>query len=88
VRGARTHNGANAEQLEAALTDLDALLERAITSHLPAEQVNTRRKQAEEQLRPYRARMARATFAQTRDNLLAKLLREDCGVPRLSLFYL
>jgi len=78
----------NAEQLEAALTDLDALLERTITAHLPAEQVRARRKQAEEQLRPYRARMARATFEQTRDNLLAKLLREDCGVPRLSLFYL
>ena len=78
----------NAEQLEAALTDLDALLERAITAHLPDEQVSARRKQAEEQLRPYRARMARETFAQTRDNLLAKFLREDCGVPRLSLFYL
>src|SRR5207253_1721407 len=64
----------NAEQLEAALTDLDALLERAITSHLPAEQVSARRKQAEEQLRPYRARMMRETFEQTRDNLLAKLL--------------
>jgi hypothetical protein len=84
VRSARP----NAEQLEAALTDLDALLERAITAHLPAEQVSARRKQAEEQLRPYRARMTRETFAQTRDNLLAKLLREDCGVPRLSLFYL
>ena len=72
----------------ALLTDLDALLERTITAHLPAEQVRARRKQAEEQLRPYRARMARATFEQTRDNLLAKLLREDCGVPRLSLFYL
>ena len=78
----------NAEQLEAALTDLDALLTRAITAHLPAEQVRARRKQAEEQLRPYRARMTRETFAQTCDNLSAKFLREDCGVPRLSLFYL
>ncbi len=78
----------DAEQLEAALTDLEALLDRAVRAHVPAEQLAARRAQADEQLRPYRARMERATYEQTRDNLLAKFLREDCGVPRLSLFYL
>lgn len=78
----------DAEQLEAALSDLEALLDRAVSAHLPAAQVAARRAQAEEQLRAYRTRMERATYEQTRDNLLAKLLREDCGVPRLSLFYL
>ena len=78
----------DAEQLEAALTDLEGLLDRAVRAHLPAAHVAARRAQAEEQLRPYRARMERATYEQTRDNLLAKFLREDCGVPRLSLFYL
>ncbi len=78
----------NAEQLEGALTDLENLLDRAVRAHLPAEQVAVRRAAAEEQLRSYRARMDRATYEQTRDNLLAKQLREDCGVPRLSLFYL
>jgi chromosome segregation ATPase len=77
-----------AEQLEAALTDLESLLDRAIRAHLPAAHVAARRAQAEEQLRAYRTRMERATYEQTRDNLLAKLLREDGGVPRLSLFYL
>ncbi|HEX8181375.1 MAG TPA: hypothetical protein VF525_17665 [Pyrinomonadaceae bacterium] len=78
----------DAEQLEAALTDLEGLLDRAVCAHLPAAHVAARRTQAEEQLKPYRARMDRATYEQTRDNLLAKTLREDCGVPRLSLFYL
>ena len=78
----------DAEQLEAALTDLEGLLDRAVRAHLPAAQLATRQAQADEQLRPYRARMDRATYEQTRDNLLAKTLREDCGVPRLSLFYL
>ena len=32
--------------------------------------------------------MERAVYEQTLDNLLAKSLREECGVPRLSLFYL
>src|SRR5215207_6146528 len=39
-------------------------------------------------LEPYRARIERATYEQTLDNLLAKALREEYGVPRLSLFYL
>jgi DNA repair exonuclease SbcCD ATPase subunit len=78
----------DAKQLEAALTDLESLLDRAVSAHLPTAQVGARRAQAEEQLRAYRTRMERATYEQTRDNLLAKLLREDCGVPRLSLFYL
>jgi hypothetical protein len=78
----------DAEQLEAALTDLEGLLDRAVRAHLPREQVAARRAEAEAQLRPYRTRMDRATYEQTRDNLLAKNLRADCGVPRLSLFYL
>ncbi|HEX8070535.1 MAG TPA: hypothetical protein VF546_11320 [Pyrinomonadaceae bacterium] len=78
----------NAEQLEGALTDLEGLLDRALRAHLPAAQIEARRAEAEAQLRPYRARMGRETYEQTRDNLLAKLLREDGGVPRLSLFYL
>jgi hypothetical protein len=32
--------------------------------------------------------MERATYEQTLDSLLAKLLRETGGLPRLSLFYL
>jgi hypothetical protein len=32
--------------------------------------------------------MERATYEQTLENLLAKLLREERGIPRLSLFYL
>ncbi len=78
----------DAQQLEAALTDLEALLERALHAQLPADELAARRQQAEEQLRPYRNRMDRATYEQTRDNLLAKQLREHSGVPRLSLFYL
>jgi hypothetical protein len=32
--------------------------------------------------------MERATYEQTLDSLLAKLLREEANLPRLSLFYL
>jgi DNA repair exonuclease SbcCD ATPase subunit len=78
----------DAEKLESSLTDLEALIGRALRESLPAEAVEEKRAEAEEQLRPYRARMERATYEQTLDNLLAKALRESAGVPRLSLFYL
>jgi hypothetical protein len=78
----------DAELLEAALTDLEALLERALRASLPGAEIETRRRQAAEQLSPYKGRMNRETYEQTLDNLLAKRLREDYGIPRLSLFYL
>jgi hypothetical protein len=78
----------DAELLEGALCDLEAMLDRAVRSSVEPERIEARRREAEEQLKPYRARMERAVYEQTRDNLLAKYLREDCHVPRLSLFYL
>ncbi|HEX8721673.1 MAG TPA: hypothetical protein VF736_13640 [Pyrinomonadaceae bacterium] len=78
----------DAELLESSLTDLESLVDRALRGSLPAEALEAARASADEQLRPYRARMERATYEQTLDNLLAKSLREAAGVPRLSLFYL
>jgi hypothetical protein len=78
----------DAELLEGALCDLEAMLDRAVRSSVEPGRIEARRREAEEQLKPYRARMERAVYEQTRDNLLAKYLREDYGVPRLSLFYL
>jgi hypothetical protein len=78
----------DAQGLEDSLTDLEALLDRALRAPLPAEALAAKRARAAEQLEPYRARMERATYEQTLDNLLAKALREEYGVPRLSLFYL
>jgi hypothetical protein len=78
----------DAELLEGSLTDLEALMDRALLSTLAPDALEAARASASEQLRPYKARMERATYEQTLDNLLAKSLREATGVPRLSLFYL
>ncbi|MCA1817733.1 MAG: hypothetical protein LC746_15325 [Acidobacteria bacterium] len=78
----------DAELLEGALCDLEAMLDRAVRASVQAELVESSRREAEEQLKPYKARMSRDVYEQTRENLLAKSLREGCGVPRLSLFYL
>lgn len=78
----------DAELLEASLADLESLVERALRASLPEDALEAARAEAAAQLKPYRARMERATYEQTLDNLLAKSLREAAGVPRLSLFYL
>ena len=78
----------DAEQLEGALTDLERLLDHALRARLTPEQLAARRAQAATQLQPYRARMGRSAYEQTLDTLLSKLLREERGVPRLSLFHL
>ena len=78
----------DAEQLEGALNDLENLLDRALRAELPPDRFAARRAEAAAQLEPYRKRMERATYEQTLDSLLAKLLREEGGLPRLSLFYL
>jgi hypothetical protein len=78
----------DAEQLEAALTDLEGLLDRAVRAGVGADALASARAEAEGQLRPYRARMDVAVYEQTLENLLAKALRERFRLPRLSLFHL
>jgi hypothetical protein len=78
----------SAEQLESSLTDLENLLDRALRARLRPDELAQKRALAEEQLLAYRSRMERATYEQTLSHLLAKLLREERGIPRLSLFYL
>jgi hypothetical protein len=78
----------DAELLEGALSDTEAMLDRAARASVEPELIAERRREAEAQLKPYRARMERAVYEQTRDNLVAKSLREELNVPRLSLFYL
>jgi hypothetical protein len=78
----------DAEALESSLSDIESLLDRALRESLPPDALEEARDESAEQLRPYRARMERATYEQTLENLLAKALRERAGLPRLSLFYL
>lgn len=78
----------DAEGLESDLTGLEKSLDEALLKTLSAEDLNRTRVETEEQLQPYKSRMERATYQQTFENLLLKRLREQQGLPRLSLFYL
>jgi hypothetical protein len=78
----------DARKLEDSLTGTERMLSDALGSIASAEQIDRIRKETNRQLRPYRTHMEPAVYEQTLDNLLLKRLREQFGVPRLSLFYL
>jgi hypothetical protein len=78
----------NAERLEDSLTQLEGLLDEALRASRPPAELASMRAETETRLQPYRNRMERETYEQTLDNLLLKRLRDQYGVPRLSLFYL
>lgn len=78
----------DAEKLEASLTSLEELIDKALLASLAHADFAAAKSETETQLRAYRSRMEAATYKQTFDNLLLKRLREQHHVPRLSLFYL
>jgi hypothetical protein len=78
----------NAEKLEEALTSLEKMLDDALSAGIPQAEMAAARAETEAQLEPYRKRMEQPTYEQTFGNLLLKRLRDEYGVPRLSLFYL
>ncbi len=78
----------DAQKLEQSLSGLERMLSDAIRLVANSEQITAIEVEVKEQLKPYRKHMESAVYQQTFDNLLLKRLREQFGVPRLSLFYL
>ena len=78
----------NTRKLEDSLTGLDRMLNEAVLRTLDSTQLDTITKEVKVKLKPYRSHMETTVYEQTLNNLLAKRLREQFAVPRLSLFYL
>ena len=78
----------DARQLEVSLTGLERTLSDALLRVVSQEEMAAAQKEVKEQLRPYRSHMEKQAYEQTFNNLLLKRLREESGLPRLSLFYL
>jgi len=77
-----------AGERETSLTGVERMLSDSVRSVVGAEELATIEREVKEQLKPYRRHMEPTVYQQTVDNLLLKRLREQFGVPRLSLFYL
>jgi hypothetical protein len=78
----------DAQKLEQSLSGLERMLSDAIRSVVSIDLFTAIEGEVKEQLKPYRKQMEAAVYRQTFDNLMLKRLREQFGVPRLSLFYL
>lgn len=75
----------DAENLEDALTDLEKLIDDALLKAFAESDIKS---EIEKQIHSYRGKMDAQTYQHTFDLMLLKRLREQTGVPRLSLFYL
>jgi hypothetical protein len=78
----------NAQKLEQSLSGVERMLSDAIRSVAGVAEIAAIEREIKGQLKPYRKHMEQAAYEQTFANLLLKRLREQFGVPRLSLFYL
>lgn len=78
----------DAQKLETSLTGLERMLSDSVRSVVGAEELAKLESEIKEKLKPYRKHMETTAYQQTFDNLLLKRLREQYGLPRLSLFYL
>ena len=78
----------DARKLEQSLGGIERMLSDVMTKAIDADKLAALKDETIEQLRPYRKQMDASVYQQTLDNLFLKRLREQYGVPRLSLFYL
>lgn len=78
----------DAQKLELSLSGLERLLNDALRLVVTGEQMEAIASEVKKQLQPYRKHMEPEVYLQTFENLRLKRLREQFGVPRLSLFYL
>ena len=78
-------NYESAEKLEESLEKLDALVDEALLKQSDGTPLKA---ETEKNLAAYRGKMEAEVFQRTFDLMILKKLREQNGLPRLSLFYL
>jgi len=76
------------EMADRALSDIESLLEHALLTKTDQVRLAGYQKEIAAQLRPYKSEMTPESYDQTARVMLLKRLREEEGIPRLSLFYL
>lgn len=70
------------------LSDIENLLENALLTKLDPERLKEVENDVASQLKPYKSQMDAEAYKQTSRVMMLKRLRDEEGIPRLSLFYL
>jgi hypothetical protein len=76
------------EKADRALSDVENLLEHALLNKTDKTRLVEIEKEIASQLRPYKSQMEADAYKKTSRVMLLKRLRDEEGIPRLSLFYL
>jgi len=76
------------ELVDKTLSDIEAFLDKALLTNSDKLHLNKLGKDISGQLKAYKAALEPDVYKKTFDMMLLKRLREDAGLPRLSLFYL
>ena len=76
------------ETADHSLSDIENFLEHALLTKIDEGRLEEYRKEIAGQLKPYKSQMEPAAYEQTSRVMLLKKLRDEEGIPRLSLFYL
>ncbi|MGB7200982.1 MAG: hypothetical protein WBD16_01805 [Pyrinomonadaceae bacterium] len=76
------------ETVDKTLGDIEKLLDRSLLANWDKTQLMTLEKEIASQIRVYKAEMEKDAYKNTYDLMLLKRIREEAGIPRLSLFYL
>ena len=76
------------ETIDKTLGDIEQLLDRSLLANWDKTNLKTLEKEVAGQLRAYKAEMEKDAYKKTYELMLLKRLREEAGIPRLSLFYL
>jgi hypothetical protein len=74
--------------VEKSLYEIEKFLDRSLVTNYDPEHLNKLKKEVTAQLKSYKAGMEPDVYKNTFELMLLKRLREETGVPRLSLFYL
>src|SRR5438045_9251694 len=78
----------DSRKLEESLTGIERMLDDAMRMVINEHDLDLMTAEIESQLKPYKRHMDKAAFTQTRDPLMRKRMRENFGMPRLSLFFM
>ena len=76
------------EAADQALSDIENFLEHALLTNLDKPRLAAVEADVKGQLRPYKSQMEPEAYKQTSRVMMLKRLRDEEGIPRLSLFYL
>jgi hypothetical protein len=76
------------ETVDKTLGDIEQMLDRSLLANWDKQDLKTLEKEVAGQLRTYKAEMQQDAYKKTYEMMLLKRLREEAGIPRLSLFFL